>query len=85
MEIRRLRSVLFVIRKLKQWRRRLGNEYVTKKMNLLSYKLQSNPVDTETKERTIRKLWGGGGGGGLRTKKIFAQGKLKWKKFMLVN
>ena len=64
MEIRRLRSVLFVIRKLKQWRRRLGNEYVTKKMNLLSYKLQSNPVDTETKERTIRKLWGGGGGGG---------------------
>ena len=81
MEIRRLRSVLFVIRKLKQWRRRLGNEYVTKKMNLLSYKLQSNPVDTETKERTIRKLWGGG----LRTKKIFAQGKLKWKKFMLVN
>ena len=87
MEIRRLRSVLFVIRKLKQWRRRLGNEYVTKKMNLLSYKLQSNPVDTETKERTIRKLWGGGGGGGggLRTKKIFAQRKLKWKKFMLVN
>ena len=85
MEIRRLRSVLFVIRKLKQWRRRLANEYVTKKMNLLSYKLQSNPVDTETKERTIRKLWGGGGGGGLRTKKIFAQGKLKWKKFMLVN
>ena len=69
MEIRRLRSVLFVIRKLKQWRRRLGNEYVTKKMNLLSYKLQSNPVDTETKERTIRKLWGGGWGGGLRTKK----------------
>ena len=64
MEIRRLRSVLFVIRKLKQWRRRLDNEYVTKKMNLLSYKLQSNPVNTETKERTIRKLWGGGGGGG---------------------
>ena len=64
MEIRRLRSVLFVIRKLKQWQRRLDNEYVTKKMNLLSYKLQSNPVDTETKERTIRKLWGGVGGGG---------------------
>ena len=86
MEIRRLRSVLFVIRKLKQWRRRLGNEYVTKMMNLLSYKLQSNPVNTETKERTIRKLWGvGGGEGGLRTKKLFAQGKLKWKKFMLVN
>ena len=69
MEIRRLRSVLFVIRKLKQWRRRLGNEYVTKKMNLLSYKLQSNPVNTETKERTIRKLWGGGGGGRSKNKK----------------
>ena len=56
MEIRRLRSVLFVIRKLKQWRRRLGNEYVTKKMNLLSYKLQ--------------KIMGGGGrGAGLSTKK----------------
>ena len=69
MEIRRLRSVLFVIRKLKQWRRRLGNEYVTKKMNLLSYKLQSNPVNTETKERTIRKFfWGGGVGGGGRAK-----------------
>ena len=68
MEIRRLRSVLFVIRKLKQWRRRLGNEYLTKKMNLLSYKLQSNPVNTETKERTIRKLWGGGGVGGGRAK-----------------
>ena len=68
MEIRRLRSVLFVIRKLKQWRRRLDNEYVTKKMNLLSYKLQSNPVNTETKERTIRKLWGGGGWGGRRAK-----------------
>ena len=69
MEIRRLRSVLFVIRKLKLWRRRLGNEYVTKKMNLLSYKLQSNPVDTETKERTIRKLWGGGVGGRAKNKK----------------
>ena len=69
MEIRRLRSVLFVIRKLKQWRPRLGNEYVTKKMNLLSYKLQSNPVNTETKERTITKSWGGGGGGGVRYKK----------------
>ena len=64
MEIRRLRSVLFVIRKLKQWRRRLGNEYVTKKMNLLSYKLQSNPVSTDSKGRIIRKLIGGGGGGG---------------------
>ena len=69
MEIRRLRSVLFVIRKLKQWRRRLENEYVTKKMNLLSYKLQSNPVNTETKERTIRKLWGGGWGGRAKNQK----------------
>ena len=68
MEIRRLRSVLFVIRKLKQWRRRLGNEYVTKKMNLLSYKLQSNPVSTDSKGRIIRKLIGGGGGGGGRPK-----------------
>ena len=73
MEIRRLRSVLFVIRKLKQWRRRLGNEYVTKKMNLLSYKLQSNPVNTETKERTIRKLWGGGGGGRAKNKKKYSR------------
>ena len=59
MEIRRLRSVLFVIRKLKQWRRRLGNEYVTKKMNLLSYKLQ--------------KIMGGGGGGGAKYKKKYSR------------
>ena len=33
------------------------------------------------KGRTIRKLMGkGGGGGGQSTKKIFARGKIKWKK-----
>ena len=41
-------------------------------MNLLSYKVQSNPVNTETKERTIRKLWGVGGWG-AKYKKIYSR------------
>ena len=28
----------------------------------------------------LENLWGVGGGGGRSTKKIFAQGKIKWKK-----
>ena len=35
--------------------------------------------------RTIRKLMGGGEGGGRSTKKIFAQGRIKWKKIMHAN
>ena len=32
----------------------------------------------------LEKLWGGGGGG-QSTKKKFAQGKIKWKKFLHTN
>ena len=37
----------------------------------------------------LEKLWeeagGGGGGSGRSTEKLFAQGKIKWKKIMHVN
>ena len=53
---------------------------LTPEFSLPSHWVPSSRSLTSAKGRTIRKLMGGGGGGGRRTKNIFAQRKIKWKK-----